>query len=81
MGARVDYNDPYVPSFSGLRRYPALSMRSIGLSEKKLRQYDCSVIITDHSRYDFSWILRNSRLVIDTRNALRDIKSSKIVKA
>jgi UDP-N-acetyl-D-glucosamine dehydrogenase len=80
-GARVDYNDPHVPSFSGLRHYPALAIKSVRLSEKKLKQYDCAVIITDHSRYDYPGIVKNSRLVVDTRNALKNIKSSKIVKA
>ena len=61
--------------------YPALAMKSVSLSEEKLKQYDCAVIITDHSRYDYPGIVKNSRLVVDTRNALKNIKSSKIVKA
>ena len=80
-GAKVDYNDPHIPAFSGMRHYPNLAMRSIRLSEEQLKQYDCVVIITDHSQYDYPWIVKNSRLVIDTRNATKKMKRGKIVKA
>jgi UDP-N-acetyl-D-glucosamine dehydrogenase len=79
--AKVDYNDPHIASFSGMRHYPDLSMKSVELSEKKLRKYDCVVIITNHSQYDYPWILKNSKLIVDTRNSTAKIKSSKIIKA
>jgi UDP-N-acetyl-D-glucosamine dehydrogenase len=44
-----------------------------------LGQYDCVLIVTDHSDYDFKKIVQESQLVVDTRNATRGIKSSKIV--
>ena len=80
-GAAVDYNDPHIASFSGMRHYPDLSMKSVELSEKKLKRFDCVVIITNHSQYDYSWIVKNSRLVVDTRNATGKLKSIKIIKA
>jgi UDP-N-acetyl-D-glucosamine dehydrogenase len=55
-------------------------------SEKKcaplnnLGQYDCVLIVTDHSDYDYQGIVRESQLVVDTRNATRGIKSPKIVR-
>jgi UDP-N-acetyl-D-glucosamine dehydrogenase len=79
--ALVEYHDPYVKSFSGLRHYPNLTMRSISLNEKNIKNYDCVVIITDHSSLDYKWIVENSTLVIDTRNATKGIKSNKIIKA
>jgi UDP-N-acetyl-D-glucosamine dehydrogenase len=79
--AKVDYNDPHIASFSGMRHYPDLSMKSVELSEKKLRKYDCVVIITNHSRYDYPWIVKNSKLIVDTRNSTAKIKSGKIIKA
>jgi UDP-N-acetyl-D-glucosamine dehydrogenase len=79
--AKVDYNDPHIASFSGMRHYPDLSMKSVELSEKKLRKYDCVVIITNHSQYDYPWIVKNSKLIVDTRNSTAKIKSSKIIKA
>lgn len=80
-GATVDYNDPHIPSFSGMRHYPNLSMKSVELSEKRLNKYDCVVIITNHSQYDYPWIVKNSRLLVDTRNATAKIKNRKIIKA
>lgn len=80
-GATVDYNDPHIPSFSGMRHYPDLAMKSVELSEKRLNKYDCVVIITNHSQYDYPWIVKNSRLLVDTRNATAKIKNRKIIKA
>jgi len=80
-GAQVDYHDPHISSFSGMRKYPNLAMRSIELIERNLKQYDCVVIVTDHSAYDYKWIIENSKLIIDTRNATEKIKSNKIIKA
>jgi UDP-N-acetyl-D-glucosamine dehydrogenase len=44
-----------------------------------LGQYDCVLIVTDHSDYDYAKIVRESQLVVDSRNATRGIKSNKIV--
>jgi UDP-N-acetyl-D-glucosamine dehydrogenase len=46
---------------------------------KDLGQYDCVVIVTDHSDYDYRRIVQDSQLVVDTRNATRGIASPKIV--
>jgi len=80
-GAKVDYNDPYIPSFSGMRHYKHLSKKSIKLSEEVVEKYDCTVIITNHSEYDYEWIVKNSKLVVDTRNATKNIINNKIIKA
>jgi len=76
-GALVSYHDPYFPTIGRGRKYD-LKMSSVSLDN--LWQYDCVVIITDHSDYDFARIVRESRLVIDTRNATRGIVSSNIVR-
>jgi UDP-N-acetyl-D-glucosamine dehydrogenase len=80
-GAKVDYNDPFIPYFSGMRHHPDLAMKSIEITEKSLKKYDCAAIITNHSGYDYPWIVKNSKLVIDTRNATKGIGSRKIIKA
>lgn len=80
-GAKVDYHDPHVPSFSGLRNYPHLTMKSVRLMEARMKQYDCVAIITNHTHYDYGWILRNSKLIVDTRNVTRGLRSSKIIKS
>ena len=76
-GAQVSYNDPYFPMIGKGRKYD-LQMKCAPL--ENLGQYDCAVIITDHSDYDYAEIVRESQLVIDTRNATRGIQSPKIVR-
>ncbi|MBN2139241.1 MAG: nucleotide sugar dehydrogenase [Sedimentisphaerales bacterium] len=81
-GAKVDYNDPYIPKTHKQRQHD-LGMASRPLSAKMLGGYDAVVISTDHSDYDYEWIVKHSRLVIDTRNATGVVRTSKrkIVKA
>jgi UDP-N-acetyl-D-glucosamine dehydrogenase len=75
-GAQVSYNDPYFPTVGKGRKYD-LQMKCTPLDN--LGQYDCVLIVTDHSDYDYAGIVRESQLVVDTRNATRGIKSPKIV--
>ncbi|HWY57465.1 MAG TPA: nucleotide sugar dehydrogenase [Terriglobales bacterium] len=75
-GAQVSYNDPYFPTVGKGRKYD-LQMKCAPL--ENLGQYDCVLIVTDHSDYDYAGIVRESQLVVDTRNATRGIKSAKIV--
>jgi UDP-N-acetyl-D-glucosamine dehydrogenase len=76
-GAEVSYNDPYFPKVGRGRRYN-LQMTCAPL--EKLDQYDCVIIITNHSTYDFKKIVAESQLVVDTRNATKGIDSPKIVR-
>jgi UDP-N-acetyl-D-glucosamine dehydrogenase len=80
-GAVVKYHDPFIPVIEGMRKYPGFKMRSIELTEKLLRDSDCVAIITDHSCYDYAWILKHSNLIIDTRNVYKGNTCSKVVKA
>jgi UDP-N-acetyl-D-glucosamine dehydrogenase len=80
-GAVLDYHDPFIPVIEGMRKYPELMMQSQDLSFETLKDKDCVVLVTDHSCFDLGWILEHSSLVVDTRNALRDFKSEKIVRA
>ena len=79
-GAKVFYNDPYVPESKGHRDYPGLDLRSIPLDGVKRRRFDAVIIATDHSAYDYDWIVKNFPLVIDTRNAVKK-KRKNVVKA
>jgi len=81
-GAKVDYNDPYIPKTHKQRRHD-LKMRSKKLSPEMLASYDLVLISTDHSTYDYPWIVEHARLVVDTRNATAGIRKGahKIVKA
>src|SRR5690349_10364640 len=76
-GAHVSYHDPYFPFIGRGRKYD-LQMKCAEL--KDLGSYDCVLIVTDHSDYDFGQIVKESQLVVDTRNATRGIQSPKIVR-
>jgi UDP-N-acetyl-D-glucosamine dehydrogenase len=77
-GAEVFYNDPYFP-FVGRGRHYELNMSCTPL--ENLGSYDCVLIVTDHSSYDFERIGREAQLVVDTRNAMKGIDSPKIVRS
>ncbi|MBM3934271.1 MAG: nucleotide sugar dehydrogenase [SAR202 cluster bacterium] len=70
-GAHVSYNDPHVDSFEleGKRH------QSVSIGPSVLRGYDCAVITTAHSAYDWKMVVENSKLVVDTRNAAAAVKS------
>ena len=76
-GAIVAYNDPYFPTVGRGRHYD-LNMTSTPLDN--LAQFDAVVIVTDHSSYDYKTIVEQSQLVVDTRNATKEIDSPKIVR-
>jgi len=81
-GAKVDYNDPYIPRTHKQRQHD-LKMVSKKLSAKMLSSYDVVLISTDHSEYDYKWIVKNAKLVVDARNATAAVASAgkKVVKA
>jgi len=81
-GATVNYNDPHIPVAPRQREH------NVGLKSKKLTpsflaSQDCVLISTDHTTYDYDWIVQNAQLVVDTRNATAHVKKGrdKIVKA
>jgi UDP-N-acetyl-D-glucosamine dehydrogenase len=76
-GAMVSYNDPYFATVGRGRHYD-LNMTNTPLDN--LGEYDAVMIVTDHSDYDYARIVRESQLVIDTRNATKGIESAKIVR-
>jgi UDP-N-acetyl-D-glucosamine dehydrogenase len=72
-GAKLDYNDPYFPALHKMRHYDFSSMRSVELTPASLGSYDCVLIATDHTAYDYDMIVSSSKIVIDTRNATRKV--------
>jgi len=72
-GAVVDYNDPYVAQIHKLRHYDFEGMNSVPIDADSLAGYDCVLIATDHSSYDYEAIVDAAQLVVDTRNATRHI--------
>ena len=76
-GAQVSYHDPYFPFIGKGRKYD-LQMKRSDLNN--MDNYDCVLIVTDHSDYDYQQIVKDAQLVVDTRNATRGINSPKIVR-
>ena len=74
-GARVVCNDPFLNS-----NWKYTGVKNAKLTVPLLKKAACAVICTDHSSYDYKKIVKNSKLVIDTRNATKGIKSPRIVK-
>ena len=76
-GAQVEYNDPFIPSAGQGRKY-ALNMTSTPLD--RIPEFDCVVIATDHSQYDYSNIVSKAQLIVDTRNATQGMTAANIVR-
>jgi UDP-N-acetyl-D-glucosamine dehydrogenase len=77
-GAEVKFTDPHVPSI----RMDDAVMKSVELTKESLQSADCVVIITDHAQFDYEMVVQHAQLVMDTRNATRNVKKGreKIVK-
>jgi len=70
-GARVDYCDPHVPVFPRMRKYH-FEMASVAPSPEALREYDLVLIATNHDAFDYNLVLKNARLIVDTRGVYRE---------
>jgi UDP-N-acetyl-D-glucosamine dehydrogenase len=83
-GAIVDFYDPFIPEIPMTREHASLAGRkSISLEGGSLSSYDAVLIATDHDKVDYDRIVKESKLVIDSRNATKNVKVDrhKIVKA
>jgi UDP-N-acetyl-D-glucosamine dehydrogenase len=70
-GAHISYHDPFAPRLAA-RDWPgAVDLSSVPLTDAALTDADCVVIITDHKTFDYSRILKQARLIVDTRNAIK----------
>jgi UDP-N-acetyl-D-glucosamine dehydrogenase len=74
-GAKVSYSDPFVPHIDA----DGVELKAIEV-EDAVSQADCVVIVTDHKKFDYPAMVKNARLIVDTRNALKGIASDKIVR-
>lgn len=81
-GARLSFHDPFVGELPTMRHYD-VSADSVELTADALAESDFVVIVTDHDSFDWEFVVRHAPLVIDTRNATRDVMTGreKIVKA
>ncbi|MCA9601417.1 MAG: nucleotide sugar dehydrogenase [Polyangiales bacterium] len=82
LGAKVDYTDPHVPKVPRTREHPHIQMDSTPLTAANLAKYDCVLVATHHAAFDWKLVADNAKLVIDSRNAMRDVRgSARIVRA
>jgi UDP-glucose 6-dehydrogenase len=72
-GAVLSYNDPFVTAL----RMNGNTLKSVELTSAYIESQDCIIILTDHSDYDFRRIIAASKLVVDTRNATKDLQEFK----
>ncbi|MFH1302876.1 MAG: nucleotide sugar dehydrogenase [Planctomycetota bacterium] len=82
-GVEFTYNDPHIPSLPKMRHHNVPAMESQELTPAYLAEQDCVLIATDHSAYDYDFIVKHSRMVLDTRNATKNVTQGreKIYKA
>ena len=73
LGAEIQYNDPYIPTLPSMRSYEFSKKESIELTAESLAEADAVLIVTNHKDYDWEFIAKHARLVIDTRNAMANI--------
>ncbi len=76
-GAVVSYNDPHVPKLPRVRRRFSQDMVSVELTPEFLAAQDCVLIATDHTAYDYDFIVEHARLVVDTRNATKHVTAGR----
>jgi UDP-N-acetyl-D-glucosamine dehydrogenase len=72
-GAVLSYNDPFVATL----RMNGKTLKSMELTSTNIENQDCIIILTDHSAYDFQRIIAGTKLVVDTRNATKDLQQFK----
>ena len=73
QGAKVVYSDPYVPAV----HFDSGDMKSVKLTAAVLKSADIVVVLTDHTNFNYQWIVDNAPLVFDTRNACKRIRNGK----
>lgn len=81
-GMEVQYHDPFIPVYPKGRKGD-LGLSSIPLTEETIKQSDAVFILTDHTSINYQWVVDQAKLVVDTRNATREVVSNRfrIVKA
>jgi UDP-N-acetyl-D-glucosamine dehydrogenase len=78
LGGRVAYHDPYLPEIGPTREHASLQgMRSVPFDQATVSKFDAALIVTDHDGVDYQALTTWSKLVIDTRNATKNVGMGK----
>jgi UDP-N-acetyl-D-glucosamine dehydrogenase len=75
-GADVNYNDPHVPATHKMRHHD-VQLKSVALTAKSLAEADCVLIATHHAAYDWQLVADHARLIVDTRDAMRNVSGKR----
>jgi len=78
LGAIVDYSDPHIPKFPKLREH-SFDLTSIKLTTQNIKNYDCLLLATNHTAFDYGLIKQHANLIIDTRGIYKN--SDNVIKA
>lgn len=74
--AEVAYHDPYVPNFRLSNEHEEY-FQSLSLTKEELARADCVLIVTDHTCVDYQWVAGHARLILDARNATKNVQNGK----
>lgn len=75
QGARVNYFDPFIPYL----KIDDIDIRGEEITKKNIKEFDCIIIVTQHSKVDYKFIKDNAKLIFDTRNVYKDVNAKNIV--
>ena len=73
-----EYNDPYFPSIKKGRQNK-FKKKSIILTKQNLKKFSGVLLITDHDKYDYRFIAKNSKVIFDTRGVYKKYKFKNII--
>ena len=76
-GAIITYNDPFILSLPSMRHYQVPQLSSTPLTSEYLAAQDCVVLVTDHSSYDYEFIVEHVQVLVDTRNATQHVTANR----
>ena len=76
-GAVITYNDPHIPKLREVRHRQVPTISSSELTPEFLASQDCVLIATDHSAYDYQFIVQHATLILDTRNATKNVQTGR----
>jgi UDP-N-acetyl-D-glucosamine dehydrogenase len=71
LGAEIHYSDPHIAVFPKMREHN-FDLRSVELSPESLSSYDCVLLATDHDRFDYEFVKRHAKLIVDCRGRYRE---------
>ena len=72
-GAYISYSDPFIPEIPKLRKF-SVELKSISITKETLKEFDLVLLLTDHDKFNFDLIKKNSSLIVDTRGRYKPSK-------